>query len=203
MIIKHAKFLTSIGNKSQFKDFNAPEVAVAGKSNVGKSSFINYIANIKNLAKTSSTPGRTRLINYFEMNQGEFMLVDLPGYGYAKVKGKDHDEWGDLIGDFLKTSKALKCVMLLVDIRHDPTKLDLQMVAYLHHYQIPFFVVATKSDKLSKAQANKQRLNIANALTLGKNNILVVSSMKKEGKEAVLDRIEHLINQSKDIENLD
>lgn len=195
MVIKQAKFLTSIGSKNQFKDFGAKEVAVAGKSNVGKSSFINYLANIKNLAKTSSTPGRTRLINYFEMNNGQFMLVDLPGYGYAKVKGKDHDEWGDLIGEFLKTSKSLKCVMLLVDIRHDPSALDLQMVAYLHHYQIPFFVVATKADKLSKAQANRQKMAIATKLTLGKDNILVVSSMKKEGKEAVLARIEELLNQ--------
>ena len=195
MEIKQAKFITSMGNLNQLKDFGMPEIVIAGKSNVGKSSFINFLANNKTLAKTSSTPGRTRLINYFEMNKGQFLLVDLPGYGYAKFKGQDRDNWDDLIGGYLQNSKNIKCVIMLVDIRHEPTDFDLQMLAYLHHYQIPFFVVATKSDKLSKSQILAQKIVLSSVLTLGIDNILVSSSLKKEGKAEILAKIEEFLNK--------
>lgn len=195
MEIKQARLITSMGNLSQFKDYNAPEIVIAGKSNVGKSSFINFLVNNKNLAKTSSTPGRTRLINYFEINKGEFMLVDLPGYGYAKYKGEDRENWDSLIGGYLQNSKNIKAVILLVDIRHDPTELDLQMLAYLHHFQIPFFIVATKADKLSKAQINKQKMVISSCLKQGVDNVIITSSLKKEGKIEVLSKIEEMLKK--------
>lgn len=185
--------MTSYASFGKNDGFDADEIAVAGKSNVGKSSFINYLANYGGLAKTSSTPGKTKLINYFSVNNGEFMLVDLPGYGYAKVGEEEKKKWDRLIGGYLTLSKRLKGVVVLVDVRHEPTALDKQMIAYLHHYRIPFFVVATKSDKLSKAQISKQKSVIANALSLGVGDILTISSLKKEGKEAVLDKMENLL----------
>lgn len=193
MIIKNAKFMTSYASFKKGDGFNVGEIAIAGKSNVGKSSFINYLANYGGLAKTSSTPGKTKLINYFSMNNGEFMLVDLPGYGFAKVGEDEKRKWDKMIGSYLTTNENLKGVIVLVDIRHEPTALDKQMIAYLHHYHVPFFVVATKSDKLSKAQVNKQKSVVANALSLGTGDILAVSSLKKEGKEAVLDKMENLL----------
>ena len=181
----NAKFVTSVANYKQIKDYGIKEIAIAGRSNVGKSSFINFLCNNKSLAKTSSTPGRTRLINYFNIND-ELILVDLPGYGYAKVGGEDKESWDQLIGGYLNNSTQLKAVAVLVDIRHEPTPLDLQMVAFLHHYQIPFFVVATKSDKLSKAQIQRQKQVLATGLSLGIENIIVTSALKKIGKDEVV-----------------
>ena len=193
MIIKNAKFMTSYAAFRKGSGFNADEIAIAGKSNVGKSSFINYLANHGGLAKTSSTPGKTKLINYFSVNNGEFMLVDLPGYGFAKVGEDEKRKWDKMIGDYLTLSERLKGVIVLIDVRREPDSLDKQMIAYLHHYQVPFFVVATKSDKLSKAQIVKQKSLIANALSLGVGDVTVVSSLKKEGKEAVLEKMENLL----------
>lgn len=198
MEIKQCKFITSVADSKNINDYGMPEIAIAGKSNVGKSSFINYIVNNKSMAKTSSTPGRTRLLNYFEINKGELMLVDLPGYGYAKVGSNIKDSWDDLIGGYLLGSKRLINVFLLVDVRHEPGALDKQMVAYLHHYQIPFTVIATKCDKLSKQARLKQRQIIASALCLGSENIMFVSALHKIGKEEILDRIEHLLDVHKD-----
>ncbi len=193
MIIKNAKFMTSYASFKKGDGFDADEIAIAGKSNVGKSSFINFLANHNGLAKTSSTPGKTKLINYFSVNNGEFMLVDLPGYGFAKVGEEEKRKWDKMIGSYLTESERLKGVIVLVDVRHEPTALDKQMIAYLHHYHVPFFVVATKSDKLSKAQISKQKSIIANALSLGTADITTVSSLKKEGKDAVLEKIENLL----------
>ena len=193
MKIKNAKFVVSQSDWKQCKSYDMPEIAIAGKSNVGKSSFINYLANINRLAKTSSTPGRTRLLNYFEINNGEMMLVDLPGYGFAKVGGADKDSWNELIGGYLLNSNNLACVLVLVDIRHEPSPLDKQMIAFLHHNSIPFMIVATKSDKLSRAQIDRQRQVIANALSLGKADILTCSAMNKVGIESILDKLELII----------
>lgn len=193
MIIKNAKFVTSYATFREGDGFDADEIAIAGKSNVGKSSFINFLANHGGLAKTSSTPGKTKLINYFSVNNGEFMLVDLPGYGFAKVSEEEKRRWDKMMAGYLTLSARLKGVIVLVDIRHEPTALDKQMIAYLHHYHVAFFVVATKSDKLSKAQITKQKSVIANALSLGTSDISVVSALKKEGKEQVLDKIENLL----------
>ena len=188
----NAKFVTSVADFKQIKDYGIKEIAIVGRSNVGKSSFINFLANNKNLAKTSSTPGRTRLINYFNINN-ELMLVDLPGYGFTKVGGEDKDNWDKLIGGYLQNSKNLIAVAILVDVRHEPTPLDLQMVAFVHHFDIPFFIVATKADKLSKAQIQKQKLIIANALRQGVENIIVTSSLKGIGKDDVIKQFDKFL----------
>lgn len=197
MKIKSAKFIVSQSDWKQCKSYNMPEIAIAGKSNVGKSSFINFLANINRLAKTSSTPGRTRLLNYFEINNGEVMLVDLPGYGFAKVGGSDKDSWSELIGGYLLNSKNLAYVFVLVDIRHEPSALDKQMIAYLHHNSIPFGIIATKSDKLSRAQIDKQRQVIASCLAMGKSDILVCSAEKKTGLDSITDKIQCVLENYK------
>ncbi len=194
MEIKQCRFVTSVADSKNIKDYGMPEIAIAGKSNVGKSSFINYMVNNYGMAKTSSTPGKTRLLNYFEINKGQFMFVDLPGYGFAKVSGEVKDSWDDMIGGYLLGSKRLINVFLLVDVRHEPTSLDKQMVAYMHHYQIPFTVIATKCDKLSRQACMKQRSVIASALCLGNENVIFVSSQAKSGKEEILNRINNLLD---------
>ena len=149
MKIKDAVFVTSVASADKFLKTNKPIIAVAGKSNVGKSSLINMLANKKKLAKTSVTPGRTRLINYFDF--GEFMLADLPGYGFAKVSKEEKKKWGALLESFLATQK-INLLLSLVDIRHDPTEDDKMMVNYLYHYAVPFSLIATKADKLGKTK---------------------------------------------------
>lgn len=194
-MITNAEFVTSVGNINQMKNFPL-EIAIAGKSNVGKSSFINFICNNKNLAKTSKEPGRTRLINYFSINKGQFALVDLPGYGYAKVSEEEKLKWGSLIENYLLNSHGLKNVFMLVDIRHDPTEDDMLMIKYLYFYRIPFIVVATKSDKLSKSAALKRKKEIADFLALGIDNMYLCSSKNKEGKENIYKKIEEIIKNN-------
>ncbi len=193
MIIKSAEFVTSVANAANILREDVPEIAVAGKSNVGKSSFINFLVNNGKLAKTSKLPGRTRLINYFRVNRGEMMLVDLPGYGFAKVSFDEKQKWGALIEGYLQNSPAIKNLFLLVDIRHEPTADDRMMLNYLYHYNIPYTIIATKADKLSRAQQDRRRQEIANSLMVGKENIYVVSSLKKTGKERILERLDSIL----------
>lgn len=188
MKVKQAEFVTSVADKNYYKsDLN--EVAFVGRSNVGKSSLINFIANKKHLAKTSSTPGKTRLINYFLINKS-FLLVDLPGYGYAKVSKNIKTNWGDFLEEYLKTSKNLKCVYLLLDIRRTPTAQDEQMLQFLYFNRINTKVVVTKTDTLSKSQVNNQIFLICSKLKLSRNDIIVTSSQDKKGLEELLDSIE-------------
>lgn len=188
MKVKQAEFVTSVADKNYYKsDLN--EVAFVGRSNVGKSSLINFIANKKHLAKTSSTPGKTRLINYFLINKS-FLLVDLPGYGYAKVSKNIKTNWGDFLEEYLKTSKNLKCVYLLLDIRRTPTAQDEQMLQFLYFNRITTKVVVTKTDTLSKSQVNNQIFLICSKLKLSRNDIIVTSSQDKKGLEELLDSIE-------------
>ena len=194
MIIKNAKFITSVADYNNLPTLNSPEIAIAGKSNVGKSSFINMLANINRLAKTSSTPGRTRLLNYFDINNGELTLVDLPGYGFAKVSDNEKEKWSELIEGYFAKSQNLINVFVLVDIRHEPTALDRQMIAYLHHYNIPFTLIATKGDKLSRAQIQKQKSVIAKTFALTPSNIYVSSALNKSGVVEILDRIQNLLD---------
>ena len=198
MKIKNAKFITSVADYNKLPTLNAPEIAVAGKSNVGKSSFINMLANINRLAKTSSTPGRTRLLNYFDINGGELTLVDLPGYGFAKVNESKKKKWSELIEGYFAKTPNLVNVFVLVDIRHEPTALDRQMVAYLHHYNIPFTLIATKGDKLSKAQIQKQKSVIAKTFAVTASNIYVTSALNKSGVTEVLERIENILLANKE-----
>lgn len=197
MIIKNAKFITSVADYNNLPTLNSPEIAIAGKSNVGKSSFINMLANINRLAKTSSTPGRTRLLNYFDINNGELTLVDLPGYGFAKVSDNEKEKWSELIEGYFAKSQNLINVFVLVDIRHEPTVLDRQMIAYLHHYNIPFTLIATKGDKLSRAQIQKQKSVIAKTFALTPSNIYVTSALNKCGVAEILDRIQNLLDANK------
>ncbi len=197
MIIKNAKFITSVADYNNLPTLNSPEIAIAGKSNVGKSSFINMLANINRLAKTSSTPGRTRLLNYFDINNGELTLVDLPGYGFAKVSDNEKEKWSELIEGYFAKSQNLINVFVLVDIRHEPTVLDRQMIAYLHHYNIPFTLIATKGDKLSRAQIQKQKSIIATTFALTPSNIYVTSALNKSGVAEILDRIQNLLDANK------
>ena len=188
MIIKNAEYVTSIVSKKLFEG-NAPEIAIAGRSNVGKSSFINMLTNRKKMARSSSEPGRTRMLNYFSLNDGECFLVDLPGYGYAKVTDKERDSWKGLIEYYLQESKNLRFVFLIVDIRHDPSELDLQLASYLDYYSIPYLLVATKADKLSKEGRKKALSVVAKGFQKEPEQLLVVSSLTGIGREEVLDAI--------------
>lgn len=192
MIIKNAVFLKSAAAKDGFMDNDLPKIAVAGKSNVGKSSFINFIAHNTKLARTSNTPGRTRLVNYFAFNNGEFWLVDLPGYGYAKGSKVEIANWGQLMEDFFQ-EKKLDHVIFLVDIRHNPTNDDKNMMKYLYFYQIPFTVIATKKDKIPKTKVKAHLAMICKDLGIGIDNIFAVSSEKREGKELVTDLFDRVI----------
>ena len=189
MIVKNAEYVTSITTKKLF-DGNAPEIAVAGRSNVGKSSLINMLTNRKKLARSSSEPGRTRMLNYFSLNAGELFLVDLPGYGYAKVTDKEKESWKGLIEFYLRESKNLKAVILIVDLRHEPSELDLQLAEYLRYYDIPFFVVATKGDKLSKEPRKRAAAVIARAFDLPESEIFVASALSGIGREEILQRLD-------------
>lgn len=188
-MIKKAKFITSVADKSKIYETNAPEFAFAGKSNVGKSSLINYLTGQSKLAKTSSEPGRTRLLNYFEINDGQFYFVDLPGYGYAKVSKEEKIKWGDLIETYLKTSENLKNVFVLLDIRHEPFADDLLLISFLFTLNIPFTIIATKADKLSKMQTRKAVAMLSAETKVGADNIIVTSVTQKKGREEVEKRI--------------
>lgn len=194
MKIKEATFITSVASEKNFYKTDKPIIAVAGKSNVGKSSLINMLANRKKLAKTSTTPGRTRLINYFDF--GEFVLADLPGYGFAKVSKEEKLKWGKLMESFLATQK-IDLLLTLVDIRHNPTEDDITMINYLYHYQIPFVLIATKADKLAKTKVKPQIQALATRLKVGVSDITASSSETGLGKDAILSLIEKAIEVSK------
>lgn len=194
MKIKNAEFLYSAGYPDQLTEQKVPEIAVAGRSNVGKSSFINFITGNGKLAKTSKEPGRTRLVNYFLVNGGEFMLVDLPGYGFARVSDEEKLKWAELIEAYFKSPAALRHVFLLLDIRREPGEGDVRMLNYMYHYVIPFTVILTKADKLSRMQAIDRRRKIAAALKIGADNIIISSSYAKQGKEDILTRIDEILS---------
>jgi len=186
----NAKFITSVVSADKFIHSDKCVIAVAGKSNVGKSSLINVLANQRKLARTSVTPGRTRLINYFDF--GEFLLADLPGYGFAKVSKTEKQKWGELMNAFFQKGQ-MDHLFILVDIRHDPTQEDREMIEYAYHYAIPFSVIATKADKLGKSKIKPRAYEIASALKIGRDDIIPVSSENGYGKDAVLLEIEQAI----------
>lgn len=193
--IKQPTFITSVANSKNYYKTDKPVIAIAGKSNVGKSSLINMLANQKKLARTSVTPGRTRLINYFDF--GEFVLADLPGYGYAKVSKEEKKKWGDLLENFLQTQN-ITLLISLVDIRHEPTSDDKLMLNYLYSYAIPFILVATKADKLAKTKIKPQIKQISASLRVGIGDIIASSAEKAIGKQEIFDAIENAIMVSKD-----
>ena len=195
MKITKAEFITSVANEKNFLATNKPIIAVAGKSNVGKSSLINMLANQKKLARTSVTPGRTRLINYFDF--GEFILADLPGYGFAKVSKDEKTKWANLMESFLAT-QPITLLLSLVDIRHEPTSDDKMMINYLYHYQIPFVLVATKADKLGKSKIKPRVKEIASSLKVGFADLTATSAETGYGKNELIDLIDKAINVEKE-----
>ena len=186
-LIKNAKYLTSAVDKKNFLN-DLPEVAFVGRSNVGKSSLINNLVNQKRLAKTSSTAGLTKMVNYFLVNQN-FYFVDLPGYGFSQTGKKHQKIWSELIEDYLLTSQNLRLVLLLVDIRHKPTELDQLMQKFLYCNNIPYRIVATKADKVAKSKIGGYLNEIAKVLQVTANNIVPHSSSGGLNKDKILNLI--------------
>ncbi len=195
--VKSAEFVTSVFDIGQFKGAGLPEIAFAGRSNVGKSSMLNRIMGRKNLAKTSSTPGKTRSINYFKIND-KCHFVDLPGYGYAKVSKKMREGWGKLMLDYFRLSTSLRGVIQLVDSRHDPTALDLEMHRLLEEHGVSYMIVLTKADKLSTNQLNKSMRDAAKVFELPEGLFPIpFSAIKGTGKKEVLRWIAWRLTDSK------
>ena len=191
MIVKSTEFIKSAVKPSQYPDADLPEVAFAGRSNVGKSSLINVLVNRKNLVRTSSTPGRTQLINFFNVN-GQFTLVDLPGYGFAKVPLSVKKEWGPMMETYFATRTNLRGVVLIFDIRRTPVAEDTQMLQWLSAYGIPAVIVVTKCDKVSRNERAQQADLIARTLGVMKSDLSFFSALRKEGTEEIWKRIEGL-----------
>ena len=180
---------------SQYPPENLKEIAFAGRSNVGKSSLLNLLTGRKKLAKVSGSPGKTRTINFYLINDA-FRIVDLPGYGYAKVSKSISQEWGEMMEKYLENRQTLLKVVLLVDIRHAPSKQDVEMYDYLRYYGLDGVVVATKADKVSRNQIPKQIKMIRQTLRLEKDDIVIpVSALKRTGYEELLDVIEGLLGE--------
>lgn len=196
MKIISAEFVNSVTDLSQLPAAHLPEIVFIGRSNVGKSSLINKLCNKSKLAKTSSIPGRTRLLNYYLVNE-EFYFVDLPGYGYAKVPEQIKTGWRKLVEDYISTRKNIKIVFELMDSRHDPTYLDQLMINWLEYYEIDYAIVLTKSDKIS---ANKMERQIYRTSKIVQNEELCkdyipFSAINGEGKNAVMKLIEQSLEK--------
>ena len=192
-VIKNAVFLKSESELENYKGFDLPEIILVGRSNVGKSSFINMLSNNSKLAKVSATQGKTKLVNFFLMNK-EFVLVDLPGYGYAEASKLEQQRWTKMIKTYLETSKKIVNAILVVDIRHTPTKQDVQMLDYLTFANIPVTIVATKYDKIKKTDRAKRLQDIATTLKVGIENIYLISSETAYGKDNIVSRIYQFVD---------
>ncbi len=193
MIIKTVELTAVAVSSQQYPDKTLPEIAFAGRSNVGKSSLINLILNRKRFARTSSSPGKTQTINFYEVNNA-FRIVDLPGYGYAKVSKTEKEKWGSMIENYLKTRENLIKVGQLVDSRHPPTNMDMQMYDWLKFYHLDGFVIATKSDKISNNSRQKNLSIIRKGLNMNKEDTLIlVSALNKQGKEELMSLMEELL----------
>ncbi|MDD2443398.1 MAG: ribosome biogenesis GTP-binding protein YihA/YsxC [Desulfotomaculaceae bacterium] len=189
MKVKSAEFITSAVSAANYPVGELPEVALAGRSNVGKSSLLNKLVNRRSLARTSNTPGRTRLINFFLVN-GLLRLVDLPGYGYAKVSATERESWRKMVEGYLLNRENLKGILLLVDSRHPPTDQDIQMYGWIKFQSIPAAVAATKADKLSRSKLAQSLKVLQNTLQLSSGDRLVPFSAKTgQGREELLEII--------------
>jgi GTP-binding protein len=180
------KFIASVFSATELPKEKLPEVVLCGRSNVGKSSFINSLFNRKNLAKTSSTPGKTRSINYYEIDS-KFYVVDLPGYGYAKISQSERKKWGNLINDFFSTSKYIQLTIHLIDSRHKPTELDIELNDMLRTLDIPYIVLLNKSDKLKQSEfsiSKKKVIEVFPELILNEN-LFYFSSVKGTGNKEI------------------
>ena len=195
MVIKNVGLETVIGVTSKIPQNELPEIAFAGKSNVGKSSLINALINRKSLARTSSQPGKTQTINFYNIN-GELYFVDLPGYGYAKVSQQEKEKWGKMIERYLHQSKVLKAVFLLVDIRHDPSANDKTMYEWILSNGFHPIIIATKADKINRSQLQKQIKAVRQGLGADKDTVVIpFSAQTKQGREEIYEVVDRLMAQ--------
>lgn len=182
MKINQAEIVISAVSEAQYPDESLPEIALAGRSNVGKSSFINTLINRKNLARTSSKPGKTQTLNFYRLNEA-FYFVDVPGYGYAKVSKKERAKWGKMMDEYFQKRTVLKAVVLVCDIRHEPTDADVQMYDFLKYSELPVIIVATKFDKVKKSQRHKQLKQVKETFGVDADDVVIpFSSETGEGK---------------------
>ena len=197
--VKKAELVAVTGRPDQYPDETKFEVAFAGRSNVGKSSLLNLLTNRRSLARVSGNPGKTRTINFYEIN-GDFRIVDLPGYGYARVSKSMSENWGQMMESYLENRPNLLKVIQLVDIRHEPSKQDVQMYNYLKYYNLDGIVVATKSDKISRNHYQKNMKIIRNTLGMAPDDIIIpVSALKRTGNDKVLEVVEQLLENGEEI----
>ncbi|MDE6363491.1 MAG: ribosome biogenesis GTP-binding protein YihA/YsxC [Lachnospiraceae bacterium] len=195
MVIKNVSLETVIGVTSKIPQNDMPEIAFAGKSNVGKSSLINALMNRKSLARTSSQPGKTQTINFYNIND-ELYFVDLPGYGYAKVSQQEKEKWGKMIERYLHQSKVLKAVFLLIDIRHDPSANDKTMYEWILANGFHPIIIATKADKINRSQLQKQIKAVKQGLGVDKDTVVIpFSAQTKQGRDEIYEVIDHLMVQ--------
>lgn len=200
MIIRSLELETVCGVTSKLPENTLPEIAFAGKSNVGKSSLINGLMNRKSFARISATPGKTQTINFYNINK-ELYLVDLPGYGYAKVSEKEKQKWGKMIERYLHSSKQLKAVFLLIDIRHDPSANDKQMYDWILSQGYHPIIIATKLDKLKRSQIAKRVKAVRQGLGLGADTVLIpYSAVTKQGRDEIWELAEELCGLREDLE---
>lgn len=192
MHVKSTVFIKSATRPAHYPEGDLPEIAFAGRSNVGKSSLINVLVNRKKLVRTSSTPGRTQLINFFDVNEA-FTLVDLPGYGFAKVPLDVKRQWGPMMETYLSSRANLRGVVLILDIRRIPKDEDLQMLSWLRTFSVPPLLVVTKCDKVSKNERERQLAIIAKELGVGKGELIPFSALSREGLDKIWLRIESLL----------
>ena len=201
MVIKNVELETVCGITSKIPDNTLPEIAFAGKSNVGKSSLINALMNRQSLARTSSSPGKTQTINFYNINS-EMYLVDLPGYGYAKVSEAEKAKWGKMIENYLHTSKQLRAVFLLIDIRHEPGKNDKTMYDWIVYQGYQPIIIATKLDKLKRSQVQKAIKVVRTGLGLkGSDIVIPFSAETKQGREEIYALMDEIIADHTEIEN--
>lgn len=195
MIIKKADLVAVAVKKNQYPEDDKKEIAFAGRSNVGKSSLLNLLVNRKNLARVSGSPGKTRTINFYEINE-DFRIVDLPGYGYAKVSKSVTEGWGDMIEAYLAGRQGLIKVVQLVDIRHTPSAQDVQMYEWLKHYGLDGIVVATKADKISRNEMAKCISEIRKTLGLApEDKVIPISSLKRTGYDKLMEELDRLLEE--------
>lgn len=184
MKVTKAEIVISAVSEKQYPDNNLPEIALAGRSNVGKSSFINKLINRKNLARTSSKPGKTQTLNFYLINDA-FHFVDVPGYGYAKVSKREREKWGKMMEEYFTKRSSLKLAVLIVDIRHKPTNDDVMMYDFLKYYNMTVLVIATKLDKIPKNKKQQHLQQVINTLEMEKEDTIIpFSSETGEGKDA-------------------